>query len=372
MAQEKGYLVIADISGYTAFLTQAELEHAEGVMKSLFDTLVKNMQSPLSISKLEGDAIFAYAPHGSFVQGQTLLEAIENIYCAFAMSLESMHRGTTCTCKACELIPTLDLKFVSHYGTYMLSDIGGRQELSGPDVILTHRLLKNKIDQTMGNKAYAFLSQSCADAMGLGELKEVMKPHSETYEHLGEVSGYVHDLRAVWERVRETRRVYVDPEESWFKVEVEVPAQPAIVWDYLADPQLRRHWLRADSMKTKGADRGRLGIGSEYHCAHGDLVITQSIVDWKPFDYMTLDVVVSKDQFFRQTTRLTPIDNGTRVSWYFFKLGGNNLIHTLISRWKTSKMQGMLTDVFTLGGSLLREMLEKDISEGRVTTKHEF
>jgi hypothetical protein len=370
MAQENGYLVIADISGYTAFLTQAELEHAGGIMKSLFDTLEKNMQSPLVISKLEGDAIFAYAPDGSFVKGQTLLEAIENIYCAFSMSLESMHRSTTCTCKACELIPSLDLKFVTHYGTYLVSDIGGRQELSGPDVILTHRLLKNKIDETMGSKAYAFLSQSCADAMGLGELKQGMKSHSETYEHLGEVNGYVHDLQKVWEREREARRVYVDPDESWFKVEVEVPAQPAVVWDYLADPQLRRLWLRADSMNTKGTDKGRLGIGSEYHCAHGDLVITQSIVDWKPFDYMTLDVVVSKDQFFRQTTSLTPIDTGTRVSWYFFKLGGNNLIHTLISRWKTSKMQGMLTDTFTLGGSLLREMIEKDISEGKVTTKH--
>lgn len=132
MAQEKGYLVISDISGYTAFLTQSELEHAEGIMKGLFDTLVKEMKSPLVISKLEGDAIFACAPEGSFVQGQTLLEAIENIYCAFAMSLESMQLNTSCTCNACELIPSLDLKFILHHGTYMLSEIGGRQELSGP------------------------------------------------------------------------------------------------------------------------------------------------------------------------------------------------------------------------------------------------
>ncbi|MGH7900813.1 MAG: SRPBCC family protein, partial [Thermodesulfobacteriota bacterium] len=189
---------------------------------------------------------------------------------------------------------------------------------------------------------------------------------TENYEHLGDVSGYVHDLHAVWERERETRHVYVDPDESWFKVEVEVPAQPALVWDYLADPQLRRHWLRADGMTAKGTDKGRLGIGSEYHCAHGDLVVTQSIVDWKPFDYMTLDVVVSKDQFFRLTTRLTPIEGGTRVSWYFFKQGGSNLIHTLISRWKTSKMQGMLTDAFTQGGTLLLEMIRGDISKGKI------
>jgi len=365
MAQENGYLVIADISGYTAFLTQVELEHAEGIMKSLFDTLVKEIQSPLVISKLEGDAIFAYAPEGSFVQGQTLLEAIENIYCAFAASLESMRLNTTCSCKACELMPTLDLKFVVHHGTYMLSELGGRQELSGTDVILAHRLLKNKIAETNGDIAYAFLSQASADAMALGELKEAMKPHSENYEHLGDVSGYVYDLHAVWDKEREIRRVYVDPDESWFKVEIEVPAKPSLVWDYLANPQLRRHWLQADSITAEGAAMGRIGIGTDYHCAHGDLTVIQTVVDWKPFDYMTLDVSFSKDQRFRLTTRLTPTDNTTLVSWYFFKLGGSNFINTFITKRKTSKMQGMLSDFFGQGSELLREMIEKDTIEDK-------
>jgi uncharacterized protein YndB with AHSA1/START domain len=367
MAQENGYLVIADISGYTAFLTQVELEHAEGIMKGLFDTLVKEMKSPLVISKLEGDAIFAYAPEGSFVQGQTLLEAIENIYCAFAMSLESMQLNTDCSCKACELMPTLDLKFVLHHGTYMLSEIGGRQELSGTDVILAHRLLKNNIVETSGYIAYAFLSQACADAMALGELKEGMKTHTENYEHLGEVSGYVYDLHSVWHKERDVRRVYVDPDESWFKVEVEVSAKPSLIWDYLANPQLRRHWLQADGMTAVGADKGRIGIGTDYHCAHGDLTIIQTVVDWKPFDYMTLDVSFSKDQRFRLTTRLTATDGVTLVSWYFFKLGGSNFINTFLTKRKTSKMQGMLSDSFSQGSKLLREMVEKGMAGGKVS-----
>ncbi|MCZ6555937.1 MAG: hypothetical protein O6759_07450 [Candidatus Dadabacteria bacterium] len=35
------------------------------------------------------------------------------------------------------------------------------------------------------------------------------------------------------------RRVYVDPEEYWFKVEVDVDAKPSLIWDYLTDPQLK-------------------------------------------------------------------------------------------------------------------------------------
>jgi len=195
MAQ-KGYLVIADISGYTAFVTQVEMEHAEGIMKSLLSTLVKKMQSLLTISKLEGDAIFAYAPEGNIDKGQTLLELVENTYRAFARTLERMHRKTSCHCKACLLIPTLDLKFILHHGTFMQSKIEGHQELSGPDVILVHRLLKNNIIETSGIKAYAFISHSCADAMPIGKLKDGMKTHIETYEYLGEVSGYVHNLHS--------------------------------------------------------------------------------------------------------------------------------------------------------------------------------
>lgn len=367
MAQENGYLVIADISGYTAYLTQVELEHAEGIMKNLFDTIVKEIQSPLIISKLEGDAIFAYAKEGSFIKGQSLLEAVENIYIAFAKSLETMQRNTTCTCKACELMSTLDLKFILHYGTYMLSEIAGRQELSGTDVILAHKLLKNKISETAGDIAYAFISKACSDAMPLGEMKEGMKPHSENYEHLGEISGYFYDLHKVWERVQESRTVYVDPDESWFKVEIDVPTKPALVWDYLACPKLRQYWLQADGIITRNSDNGRLSVGSEYHCAHGEMAVVQTIVDWKPFDYMTFDVSLSKHQRFRLTTRITPNNGTTRVSWYFLKLGGSNFITTFITKRKTSKMQGMLFNHFTRGSKLLQEMIEKDIREGKVS-----
>ena len=366
MQNQKGYLVIADIKGYTAFLTRVELDHAEGIMKSLFETLVNRIEKPLVISKLEGDAIFAYAPDGSFVNGQTMLEAIENMYCSFSTTLESMHRNTTCGCKACKLMTDLDLKFVLHHGSYILSEIVGRQELSGPDVILAHRLLKNNIPETTGIEAYAFISQPCAEALSLGELKDKMQTHNESYEHLGDISGYVYNLQSVWELECQTRHVYVDPDQCWFKVEIEVPVQPALAWDYLGDPQIRRNWLQADGMEVEGGEVGRLGIGSEYHCAHGEDIVTQTIVDWKPFEYMTLDVVFSEQQKFRLTTSLTPIETGTRISWYFFKEGGDEFIHDVISLQKTSEMEGMLNDFFTQGSIILKDMIDKDLADGKI------
>jgi len=144
--------------------------------------------------------------------------------------------------------------------------------------------------------------------------------------------------------------------------------QPPLAWDYLGDPKLRSRWLRADGMEVKGgANTGRLGIGSEYHCAHGDNIVTQTIVDWKPFDYMTFDVALSEEDRFRLTTQLTPIENGTRVSWFFFKESGSDLIQKVISSEKTSKMEGMLNDFFSKGSLILREMIKKDLKEGKIS-----
>ena len=122
-------------------------------------------------------------------------------------------------------------------------------------------------------------------------------------------------------------------------------------------------------MEVKGgANGGRLGIGSEYHCAHGDNIITQTIVDWKPFDYMTFDVALSEEDRFRLTTQLTPIESGTRVSWFFFKECGSDLIQKVISTEKASNMEGMLSDFFSKGSLILREMIEKDLKEGKIST----
>lgn len=120
-------------------------------------------------------------------------------------------------------------------------------------------------------------------------------------------------------------------------------------------------------MTTEGTEIGRIITGTKYHCAHGDQTVIQTVVDWNPFNYMTLDVAFAKDQRFRITTKLTPIDQLTNVTWYFSMLGGDNFIDTFLTKRKTSKMKGLLSDLFNNGGMLLREMLQDDITEGKIS-----
>ena len=228
---EQGYFVIADITGYTAFLSSSELEHAEDSLRSLINLLIEQTKPPLVISRLQGDAVISYAPQASFLQGQTLVEIIENSYVAFRQARERMQLNTTCTCAACQNIPNLDLKFLVHYGSYVLQQTPMYQELVGNDVNLTHRLLKNRITELTGVKAYAAYTEPAVEALGIKEFCIDMSQHTESYEHLGEVLLFIQDLQRVWTRERERRRVLVEPGEAWFTVEGDIPAPPPLVWD---------------------------------------------------------------------------------------------------------------------------------------------
>ncbi len=59
MITQHGYLVIADISGYTSFIARTELEHSQEILSELLELLVSRFQPTMTISKLEGDAVFA-------------------------------------------------------------------------------------------------------------------------------------------------------------------------------------------------------------------------------------------------------------------------------------------------------------------------
>jgi hypothetical protein len=53
-----GYLVIADISGYTSFVARTELEHSQEILTELLELLMARFQPLMTISKLEGGAVF--------------------------------------------------------------------------------------------------------------------------------------------------------------------------------------------------------------------------------------------------------------------------------------------------------------------------
>lgn len=194
---QQGYFVISDISGYTAFLTQSELEHAHKALGMLFEVLTDAFKSPLTISNFQGDAILSYTPDGSDVSAQFLFDTVESIYRSFIQRREFIFAHRDCDCRACHNIPSLDLKLFIHHGEYAVSKFLGKEELSGKDVIIAHRMMKNDVREKTGIHAYALFSDVALDALASPERKAAMIPHTETYEHIGEVKMFVCDLEKI-------------------------------------------------------------------------------------------------------------------------------------------------------------------------------
>ncbi len=258
---ETGYLLIADITGYTRFLKDSELEHARGILEQLFSALLAKLRSPFALSNIQGDAILAHARAGHVSDGRHVLDTVESLYCGFADALETMLHNTTCTCAACSNIAKLDLKLLVHYGSYVEQSIAGRQELGGPDVILIHRLLKNSISSTTGIRAYAAFTEAAANATGLAEYFGHAVRHQEKDETFGEIPLRVLDMRPVWEAHRERSVIVIGEHDARVCEDVSVdladPAGPGLVLPHRSEHARRLGAERDDhslaSAPTAGA-----------------------------------------------------------------------------------------------------------------------
>jgi len=285
MSSHSGYLLIADISGYTQFLTTSEMDHANPILHSLLSVLIEQVGDPLHFWKTEGDAVLAYSTQQEFPSGETFLTICENLYNAFALRRQDIISNTSCPCNACANVSTLDLKVIAHYGQFDEMQLGPTTDISGSDVILVHRMTKSDVAEITGVSSYALFSEAAATEM---DINDILQPFSQEFEHFGEVSMTVYDLAQSWERLRANRERYFLAEEDgeWtFRYHFSAPI--GVVWEALVAPELKQGWM--DRIKTVTVDNpsGRLGANSTYHCAHELADFQYHVTDWEPFDYFS-------------------------------------------------------------------------------------
>jgi hypothetical protein len=201
-----GPLLLADISGYTSFLQSVAVAHrddafangavpnAYAMMSDLLDGIVGRVVPPFTLSKLEGDAVFAYAVDAAQLpHGVALLGCLTECYADFRRRLDMADEIWTCRCDACSRIDSLDLKFILHAGPFVIQSIAGSRELVGPEVVMAHRLLKTGAAALAGNGAYVLITEVAAAQFGVptdGTFSLV-----ETYEHYPPIRAHVYPLR---------------------------------------------------------------------------------------------------------------------------------------------------------------------------------
>jgi hypothetical protein len=196
------YLFLADISGYTSFMSGVEEEHgidfsdgipaAYSILADLLDSVVEGVKPDLALVKLEGDAVFAAAPaDGLDGQGDRVLETIHGTYRAFIDARTAAIPSNDHVCIACPNVARLDLKVILHRGQSVRQSVGSGSDLLGPAVTVAHRLLKNTVRDRIGARPYLFMTDAAATGLGL---EGIGLAHSEEYPDAGQIKGRIVEL----------------------------------------------------------------------------------------------------------------------------------------------------------------------------------
>jgi class 3 adenylate cyclase len=200
---KEGYLLLADISGFTGFMEGVGETHGvdfgEGIppafalIGAMLDSVADGLGSPFEVAKFEGDAVFAVAPAGDLDgRGTEVLAILRETYRRFLEArAEADPARIPHECTACAMVNTLDLKMALHEGPYISQAVQRQTELLGQAVNVVHRLLKSTVASKVGNRHYLHMTDTAAVRLGLGDAGI---GHVESYDDVGDISGRVLDL----------------------------------------------------------------------------------------------------------------------------------------------------------------------------------
>ena len=198
-----------------------------------------------------------------------------------------MSRRITCTCAACRNVNSLDLKFMVHYGEYFSRWVREHHELVGlAPIFVQKREWKAAIAKSTDWRGYVLLSEDSLEHLDLypDELQRV------EVQPLG-ITCYGFDLASRYKAMMDAQCVVISPEEANADFKVSLPLSRPAVWEWLNDPQKRNQWypslLRWSARLRPG---GRTGPGASNHCNHGVGNVIEKIIDWRPFDYYTVEM----------------------------------------------------------------------------------
>ena len=178
---------------------------------------------------------------------------------------------------------------------------------------LIHRLTKNHLTEATGWRAYMMLTEQCLNHIHLDLANAYVQ--MEEYEHLGEIKTFNINLHQRYKKVTEARRIILDEKDADLALQIDFPTPPAVTWEWIHNPDKRNLWKGGHvTWSTGDRPQGRPGVGSSNHCAHGESISTEVMVDWHPFEYYTVHSFEKGKHAFTETMRFEALPNGgTRV-----------------------------------------------------------
>ncbi len=263
---ENATIFIPDISGYTDFMSKTELEHSSHIINELLDLLVQSNTTACTLAEVEGDALLFYRK-GEPIPLADLTAQCLDMFQNFHTLLKVIERDSICQCGACQTASNLTLKFVIHYGTIKEIKVANFVKASGVDMIVAHRLLKNKI----GSNEYILATRAYLDHNnGHAADKLAWQTAFEEYPAVGKIDFQYALLETIKSALpdlppRETPKLTL----SEGALELDIAAPMLTVYRLMTDLGNRKQWANGviDAEGDKPIDR----LGVQHRCFFEDV-----------------------------------------------------------------------------------------------------
>ena len=324
-------IFIPDISGFTRFVTDVEIDHSRHIIQELLEIMIESNEIELEISEIEGDAILFYR-FGQAPTAAELMAQIQRMFVNFHKHLKKYETHRICQCGACKTANNLTLKFIAHYGDITINQVKNYNKLFGKDVIVAHRLLKNDIEHHEYALVTDNLVQACATWVDIPTVAWAPAQNSSQEYDSGKVNYCYFPLAPLMNHVPKLTiedysisGVTVPLMTSSGKIEAPID----IVFSIIADLPWRVKWIDGAKEVADYLNTNLFQNGSTHRClANGPVVVTHNTQINK--DLITFTETDTKQSFCAVYT-LKKIDSQhTHISCTCFMK--KNIIMNLIFR----------------------------------------
>ena len=344
-------ILIPDISGYTEFLTKTELVHSSHIINELLEAILAPNEGEFELSEVEGDALLLYRK-GKPMEADALVRLCLSMFDSFHRQVKLIERDAVCQCGACQTASNLSLKFVAHHGVVQQIKVRQFTKCSGVDMIVAHRLLKNRI----ASNEYILATPSCLESSNAQHAAGALawERSSDDYPAIGTVHYHYAPLAEIRRTIADLPpRVSPVVELGDHSVAVEIDAPMLDVHQLVIDLDRRPEWLTAVERLDRPATTERIGL--RHVCIFHGLT-----VEWE-----TVKSEITEDEIlYVEEGRILEKDLPARASFVIKRLGERKTYLRFHAKWLASpepprEMTNAILADYTRGLESIKSMCEK-------------
>lgn len=245
-----------DISGFTKFVNNTEVEHSIHIISELLEILLDSNSIGFQLVEIEGDALFMYATKKPTFKA--LMKQISKMHESFHNHTQSYESKRICNCGSCKTTTNLELKFLVHYGDLNFIKVRHITKPYGRDVIKIHRLLKNKIPHS----EYVLFTNAVYELFK-NQINNDWKQASEEYD-LNQLDYFYKNLETV--KVKNLNpSVETQINQPVLTINKTFNAHIETIYSYITELKYRHLWDK--DVKRIEYDSSKVNrVGTEHHC----------------------------------------------------------------------------------------------------------